>query len=73
MRNATENNKKEATITQFFLKNDQDETVEVEVDEIDCEEVKSRLEKGEFVDITRKREQKSDVNFIADESVKEPW
>ncbi len=73
MRNVIENKKKETPFQMFFLKNDQDETVEVKVDEIDCEEVKSRLEKGEFVDITRKREQKSDINFIADELVKEPW
>jgi len=73
MRNVIENKKKETPFQMFFLKNDQDETVEVKVDEIDFEEVKSRLEKGEFVDITRKREHKSDVNFIADELVKEPW
>ncbi len=74
MRNVIENKKKEAPFQMFFLKNDKNQSVEVaEVDEIDCEEVKSRLEKGEFVDITRKREQKSDINFIADELVKESW
>lgn len=74
MRNVIENKKKETPFQMFFLKNDKNQSVEVaEVDEIDCEEVKSRLEKGEFVDITRKREQKSDINFIADELVKEPW
>ena len=74
MRNVIENKKKEAPFQMFFLKNDKNQSVEVaEVDEIDFEEVKSRLEKGEFVDITRKREQKSDINFIADELVKEPW
>ena len=45
----------------------------VEVDEIDLEEVKSRLERGESVFITRKQEQKSDINFIAYETAKEPW
>jgi len=73
-RNVIENKKKETPFQMFFLKNDKNQSVEVaEVDEIDFEEVKSRLEKGEFVDITRKREQKSDINFIADELVKEPW
>jgi len=74
MRNVIENKKKETPFHMFFLKNDKNQSVEVaEVDEIDFEEDKSRLERGESVYITRKREQKSDVNFIADELVKEPW
>ena len=74
MRNVIENKKKETPFQMFFLKNDKNQSVKVtEVDEIDFEEAKSRLEKGESVFITRKREQKSDVNFIADELVKEPW
>ncbi len=74
MRNVIENKKKEAPFQMFFLKDDKNQSVEVaEVDEIDFEEVKSRLERGESVYITRKREQKSDVNFIADELVKESW
>jgi hypothetical protein len=73
-RNVIENKKKETPFQIFFLKNDKNQSVEVaEVDEIDFEEVKSRLERGESVYITRKREHKSDVNFIADELVKEPW
>ena len=72
-RNVIENKKKETPFQMFFLKNDQDETVEVKVDEIDFEEVKSRLKRGESVYITRKREKKTDINFIAYELVKEPW
>jgi len=73
-RNIMENKKKENPLQLFFLKNDETQNVEVvEVDEIDFEEVKSRLERGESVFITRKREQKSDMNFIAYEIVKEPW
>ena len=69
-----ENKKKETPIQLFFLKNDEPQSVEVvEVDEIDFEEVKSRLERGESVFITRKQEQKSDINFIAYDLAKEPW
>ncbi len=73
-RNVMENKKKSASLQLFFLKNDENQNVEVvEVDKIDFEEVKSRLEKGESVFITRKQEQKSDMNFIAYDIVKEPW
>jgi len=73
-RNIMENKKKDAPLQLFFLKNDETQNVEVvEVDEIDFEEVKSRLEKGESVFITRKQEQKSDMNFIAYDLAKEPW
>ncbi len=69
-----ENKKKETHLQLFFLKNDETQNVEVvEVDEIDLEEVKSRLERGESVFITRKQEQKSEMNFIAYDLVKEPW
>jgi hypothetical protein len=72
--NIVENKKKETPLQLFFLKNDETQSVEVvELDEIDFEEVKSRLERGESVFITRKREQKSDMNFIVYETVKEPW
>jgi len=74
LRNAIENRKEETPFQLFFLKNDENQSVEVaELNEIDFEEVKSRLERGESVFITRKREQKSDMNFIAYETVKEPW
>lgn len=74
LRNVMENKKKETPLQLFFLKNDETQNVEVvEVDEIDFEEVKSRLEKGESIFITRKQEQKSDMNFIAYDTAKEPW
>jgi len=73
-RNIMENKKKDAPLQLFFLKNDETKNVEVvEVDEIDFEEVKSRLERGESVFITRRQEQKSDMNFIAYDLAKEPW
>ncbi len=73
-RNIMKNRKKETALQLFFLKNDETQNVEVvEVNEIDFEEVKSRLERGESIFITRKQEQTSDMNFIAYEIVKEPW
>jgi hypothetical protein len=73
-RNVMKKKKKSASLQLFFLKNDETQNVEVvEVDKIDFEEVKSRLEKGESVFITRKQEQKSDMNLIAYETAKEPW
>jgi hypothetical protein len=69
-----ENKKKEDPFQLFFLKNDATQNVEVvELNEINFEELKSRLEKGESIFITRKQEQKSDMKFIAYEVVKEPW
>ena len=74
MRPIIEKQKKDFSFQIFLLKNNQDKIVEAtEVDEKDIKEVKSRLEKGESVWMTGKREQKLNVNFIADESIKEPY
>jgi hypothetical protein len=74
MRIIIENKKKQTPFQMFFLKNDQDETIEViEVNRIDFEEVKKHLERGKSVFIATKKEQKPDVNFIAYKQVKEPW
>ena len=73
LRNIMENKKKETHLQLFFLKNDETQNVEVvRVGEVDLEEVKSRLEKGESIFISRKQEQKSDMNLIAYEIAKEP-
>ena len=68
-----ETKKKEAPFQMFFIKNDENQTVEsIETDEIDFEEAKIHLEKVESLCITQKKEHKPDVNFIAYEQVKEP-
>ena len=68
------NKKKEAAFQLFFLKNDATQNVElIELNEINFEEIKKHLERGDSVFITRKREQKSNMNFIAYDVVKEPW
>jgi len=58
----------------FFLKNDEDQSIEVlEVEEIDFTEVKKRLDQGESVFITRKRKQKQNPSQTVGEEVIEPW
>ncbi len=58
----------------FFLKDDQNQSVEIEeVEEIDFTEVKKRIERGESVFITRKREEKLDASLVAEENVAELW
>jgi hypothetical protein len=74
MKNVIETKKKQTPFQMFFLKNDEKQSVEsIEVDEIDFEEVKKRLEKGESVFLSKKENRKPNVNFIAYEQVKEPW
>ena len=74
LRNVLESKKKEASFQLFFLKNDDNQSVEVvEADEVDFEEVKRHLENGESVFISPNREQNPDVKFIGYEQVKEPW
>jgi len=69
-----ENKKKEAPFQLFFLKNDENQNVEVtELEEINFDELKSRLEKGESIFITRKQKQHSELSFMAYSTVKEPW
>ena len=73
-RNILESRKKEPLLQMFLLKNDETQNVEVqEVYEIELEEIKRRLERGESVYIKLKEEQKPDVNFIAYEREREPW
>ena len=68
------NKRKEIPFQLFFLKNDATQNVEViELNEVNFEELKSHLERGDSVFITRKQKQKSDMNFIAYEVIKEPW
>lgn len=73
MKNTVKKRTKEASFQLFFLKNDETQNVEVtESNEIDLEEVKSRLENGESVFITLKKEKKTDMGFIAYDKAREP-
>ena len=58
LRNVIEVNEKKPLFQLFFLKDDEDRSVEVkEVEEVDFREVERRLKQGESVFITCKREQ----------------
>jgi hypothetical protein len=58
----------------FFLKNDDDLSVEIEeVEEIDFTEVKKHIEQGESVFITRKRKQEFSTTLVAKEEAAELW
>jgi hypothetical protein len=69
-----ESNRENSVFQLFFLLDDEDPDIEVvEVREIDFEEVKKRLEKGESVFITRKRKQKLEPILVAGEETADPW
>jgi predicted N-acetyltransferase YhbS len=58
----------------FFLKEDEDQSVEVEeVEDIDASEVQRRIEQGESVFITRKNRYKLNTSLVAAEDTAEPW
>ena len=66
--------KKELTFQVFFLKNDEDQSVEVvETEEINFEEVKRRIKHGESVFITHKQEPKTRTSRITTKIEKDPW
>ncbi|MCW3977852.1 MAG: hypothetical protein NWE77_07965 [Candidatus Bathyarchaeota archaeon] len=58
----------------FFLRDDDEQSVEVqEVEKIDYEEVKKRVEHGESVFITRKSKEKSTRSLVEEESTVDLW
>lgn len=58
----------------FFLKDDEEQNVEVEeVEEIDFENVKKRVEHGESVFITRRSKEKLKRSLFEEESAAELW
>ena len=74
LRNVIVVNEEKPLFQLFFLKDDEDQSVEVEeVEEIDFKEVKKRLKQGESVFIRRKRKQKLNTSLVAKEDAAEPW
>ncbi len=74
LRKVVEINEEKPVFQLFFLKEDEDESVEVEeVEEIDASEVERRLKQGESVFITRKSKQKLNTSLVAREDAAEPW
>ena len=74
LRNTIEVNEEKLLFQLFFLKNNDDLSVEVEeVEEIDFTEVKKHIEQGESVFITRKRKQEFSTTLVAREEAAELW
>ena len=74
LRNPTEVNEEKLLFQLFFLKNDDDMSVEVEeVEEIDFKAVKRHIEQGESVFITRRRKQEFNTTLVANEDASELW
>ena len=74
LRNAMEVDKEKLLFQLFFLKNDDNLSVEVdEVEEIDLTAVKKHIERGESVFILRKRKQEFNTTLVAKEDAAEPW
>ncbi|MFQ6073839.1 MAG: hypothetical protein ACE5KC_01340 [Candidatus Bathyarchaeia archaeon] len=72
LRNFIGANEEKPLVQLFFLKNDENQSVEVvEVEEIDFTEVKKHIEQGGSVFITRKRKQKWNPNPSASEAAAE--
>jgi len=73
-RNVIKANEEKLLFQLFFLKDDEDQSVEVvEVEEVDFREVERRLKQGESVFITCKREQELKASLVAMEDTAEPW
>jgi len=65
LRNYVEIGEEKILFQLFFLKDDEEQSVEVvEVEEIDFREVKRRLKQGESVFITCKRMEKLNANLV---------
>jgi len=73
LRNNIQVNEERPVFQLFFLKDDEDQSVDVEeVEKVDFKEVKERLEQGESVFITRKGKQKLNRSLVAREDAAKP-
>lgn len=74
LRNVIEVYEEKPLFQLFFLKDDEDQSVEIEeVEKVDFREVERRLKQGESVFITHKRKQKLNMSVVAEEDVTESW
>jgi len=74
LRNFGEVDEEKPLFQLFFLKDDEDRSVEVEeVEEINFEEVRKRLEQGESVFITHKGKQRLNTTLVAEKGEAELW
>jgi len=72
--NFAEIDEKKPLFQLFFLRNNENQSVEVEeVEEIDCKKIKEHLAHGESVFITLKRKEKVEAKQVKSEAAAEPW
>ncbi|UCE16584.1 MAG: hypothetical protein JSV12_02970 [Candidatus Bathyarchaeota archaeon] len=58
----------------FFLKDDEDQSVEIEeVEKVDFEKVTQRVKRGDSVFITSKRKEKMETSLVARGDTEESW
>ncbi len=73
-RNFVEIDEEKPLFQLFFLRDNENQSVEVEeVEEIDFREVKEHLEQGESVFITLKRKEKVEKSIVEWEQAGGPW
>ena len=73
-RNFVEIDEEKPLFQLFFLRNNKNQSVEVEeVEEIDFRKVKKHLAQGESVFITLKRKEKLETGLVEEEGAAEPW
>jgi hypothetical protein len=73
-RNAVEIDEERPLFQVFFLRDNKNQSVEVEeVEEIDFGRVKVRLEQGESVFITTKCKEKVGSRLVKKDTAEEPW
>ena len=74
VKNSIQVNEERQMFQLFFLKDDQDQSVEVvEGEEIDFEMVTHHIKRGESVFITPKRKEKLETSLFEEEGVADPW
>lgn len=74
LRKVIESNEEKPLFQLFFLKDDEEQSIEVEeVEKINFIEVENRLKQGESVFITCKRKQEANTTSVAREDATGPW
>ena len=74
LRNVVEVDEDKPLFQLFFLKDDENQSIEVEeVEKINFIEVENRLKQGESVFITCKRKQEANTTSVAGEDATGPW
>ncbi len=74
LRKVVEINEEKSIFQLFYLKEDEDQNVDVEeVEKIDYGEIEKRLEQGESVFIVPKHKQKLNTSMVAQEKTEKLW